>query len=68
MTAFAISFTGPLSRKINPKWLILIGEIGVIIGTILLPFASSKDRYWPLVFPGFAIGSGGAMLAFVHSK
>lgn len=66
--AFAMSFTGPLSRLINPKWIILSGQLLMIIGTVLLAFADTASKYWTLVFPAFVIGSSGAMLTYTHTK
>ncbi|CCM01857.1 uncharacterized protein FIBRA_03928 [Fibroporia radiculosa] len=66
--AFAMSFTGPLSRVINPKWIILFAESLLVIATILLAFADGPDKYWPFVFPGFALGSAGAMLVYSHTN
>jgi MFS family permease len=66
--AFIISFTGPLSRIIHPKWIIVAGQLLVTIATLLLVFADAPDKYWSLVFPAFAIGSSGAMLCYTHTK
>ncbi|EMD35861.1 hypothetical protein CERSUDRAFT_53112, partial [Gelatoporia subvermispora B] len=66
--AFAMSFTGTLSRIINPKWIILFAESMLIIATILLALADSPDKYWSYVFPAFILGSGGAMLAYSHTN
>ena len=66
--AFVASFTGPLSRVIDPKWMIITGQVLVMIATILLAFADRPDRYWAFVFPGFVIGSTGAMLCYTHTK
>ncbi|KAL5639305.1 hypothetical protein ACGC1H_006720 [Rhizoctonia solani] len=50
----------------RPKILILGGLIFAFIATILLPFSSRlSDRYWPLVFPAFIIGSAGTAVVFV---
>jgi len=35
---------------------------------VLFTFADGPDKYWPLVFPGFIIGSSGAMLIYVSTK
>lgn len=59
--AFSMSFTGPLSRVYNPKWIILFGESMLVIATILLAFADGPEKYWSFVFPAFVLGSGGAM-------
>lgn len=66
--AFAVSFTGGLSRRIQPKWLILGGQILVVIATVLLAFADGEDKYWPFVFPAFCIGTTGAMFAYTHTN
>ncbi|KAI0739621.1 MFS general substrate transporter [Daedaleopsis nitida] len=66
--AFAMSFTGSLSRVINSKWIILFGEGLCIIATILFTFADSPARYWPFIFPAFTLGSAGAMLMYTHTN
>lgn len=66
--AFAMSFTGSLSRVINSKWIILFGEGMCIVATILFTFADSPARYWPFIFPAFTLGSAGAMLMYTHTK
>ncbi|QRV78217.1 major facilitator superfamily transporter [Ceratobasidium sp. AG-Ba] len=50
----------------RPKLLIVSGLILAIIATIMLPFSARlSDRYWPLVFPAFIIGSTGTAVVFV---
>ncbi|KAF9815241.1 hypothetical protein IEO21_04688 [Rhodonia placenta] len=66
--AFSMSFTGPLSRVYNPKWIILFGESMLVIATILLAFADGPEKYWSFVFPAFVLGSGGAMLTYTHTN
>ncbi|KII83762.1 hypothetical protein PLICRDRAFT_119051 [Plicaturopsis crispa FD-325 SS-3] len=68
--AFAISFTGPLSRRISTKWLIMVGQCGMVIATVLLAFAdgSGMDTYFSFTFPAFIIGSAGAMLSYSHTN
>ncbi|KAM5541656.1 hypothetical protein V8D89_004846 [Ganoderma adspersum] len=66
--AFAMSFTGSLSRVINSKWIILSGEGMCSIATILFAFADSPERYWSFIFPAFVLGSAGAMLAYTHTN
>lgn len=66
--AFAMSFTGSLSRVINSKWIILSGEGMCIVATILFAFADRPERYWPFIFPAFVLGSAGAMLGYTHTK
>ncbi|EJC99629.1 MFS general substrate transporter [Fomitiporia mediterranea MF3/22] len=57
-----------LQQRLPLKWVILIGQFLALVGTILLPFANSKSRYWPLVFPGFLIGSGGELIVFTTTN
>ncbi|KAI0654324.1 MFS general substrate transporter [Cubamyces menziesii] len=66
--AFAMSFTGSLSRVINPKWIILFAEGMCIIATVLLAFADRPERYWSFIFPAFVLGSAGAMLTYTHTN
>ncbi|EGN97457.1 hypothetical protein SERLA73DRAFT_110686 [Serpula lacrymans var. lacrymans S7.3] len=68
VTAFAMSFTGPLSRVYSPKWIILTGLSLVVIATTLIALGGGPDAYWPFIFPAFAIGSAGAMLTFTHTN
>ncbi|QRV97382.1 major facilitator superfamily transporter [Ceratobasidium sp. AG-Ba] len=50
----------------RPKLLIVSGLILAFIATIMLPFSSRlSDRYWPLVFPAFVIGSAGTAVVFL---
>ena len=63
-----MSWTGPLARRVNPKWIILFGEGMLVAATVLLAFADGPDKYWPFVFPAFVLGSGGAMLTYTHTN
>ncbi|KAH9939655.1 MFS general substrate transporter [Epithele typhae] len=66
--AFAMSFTGALSRLVSPKYIILAGEALCLAATALLVFADRPARYWPLIFPAFVAGSAGAMLTYTHTN
>ncbi|KIJ13611.1 hypothetical protein PAXINDRAFT_44947, partial [Paxillus involutus ATCC 200175] len=67
--AFAMSFTGSLSRVFSPKWLILTGLSMLVVATTLLALGGGQpDQYWSYVFPAFALGSGGAMLTYTHTN
>ncbi|KAI5124916.1 hypothetical protein M0805_007344 [Coniferiporia weirii] len=68
LSALVMTFTGPLSRVIIPKWFILSGLCMSAIATTLLPFASTPDTYWRLVFPAFVIGSAGMQLTYTHAN
>ncbi|KAF8605943.1 MFS general substrate transporter [Ceratobasidium sp. AG-I] len=57
---------GRIARIGEPKWMILGGLTFALIATVLLPFSAKlHDRYWPLDFPAFIIGTAGTSLVFV---
>ncbi|KAG1748162.1 major facilitator superfamily domain-containing protein [Suillus lakei] len=67
--AFAMSFTGSLSRIFSPKWIILTGLSFCMVATALLALGGGKPQdYWPYIFPAFALGSAGAMLTYTHTN
>ncbi|KIJ67200.1 hypothetical protein HYDPIDRAFT_127048 [Hydnomerulius pinastri MD-312] len=67
--AFAMSFTGSLSRVFSPKWIILTGLSLLVVATTLLAVGGERpDQYWPFIFPAFALGSAGAMLTYTHTN
>jgi nitrate/nitrite transporter NarK len=68
LSAFATSWTSILSKIFNAKLLIITGQLLLMAATLLLVFADSPDKYWPLVFPAFVVGSAGAILTYTHSK
>ncbi|KAF8552681.1 MFS general substrate transporter [Imleria badia] len=69
VAAFIMSFTGPLSRVLSPKWIILIGLSMVAVATALVAIGGGPpEDYWLYVFPAFSLGSAGAMLTYTHSN
>ena len=68
MLAFATSFSGPLSTRFSPKYVLLAAQGLLVVATILLGLADSPDKYWSYVFPAFMIGSTGAILSYTHTK
>ncbi|KAI0044795.1 hypothetical protein FA95DRAFT_1496538 [Auriscalpium vulgare] len=68
VTAFLISFTGPLSHRVSPKYLILLGQLLLITASILLAYADAENKYWSMIFPAFILGSAGAQLTFTHTN
>ncbi|KAG1864990.1 major facilitator superfamily domain-containing protein [Suillus subalutaceus] len=67
--AFAMSFTGLLSRIFSPKWIILTGLSFCMIATVLLALGGGEPQdYWSYILPAFALGSAGAMLTYTHTK
>ena len=64
-----MSFTGPLSRVLSPKWIILTGLSMVAVSTALVAVGGGRpEDYWPYIFPAFCLGSAGTMLAYIHTK
>jgi hypothetical protein len=69
ITAFAMSFTGSLSRIFSPKWIILTGLSLCMAATVLLALGGGKPQdYWLYIFPAFSLGSAGVMLTYTHTK
>ncbi|TFY76923.1 hypothetical protein EWM64_g7089 [Hericium alpestre] len=66
--AFLTSFTGPLSRKLSPKWIIMFGQALVMVANILLNFADGFDKYWSRDFPAFVLGTAGAQIMYTHTN
>jgi MFS-type transporter involved in bile tolerance (Atg22 family) len=59
---------GYLPNYFQVKRILLTGIAFAFAGTILLPFANTEKMYWPLVFPGFCLGTVGAMLMYSSTK
>ncbi|EMD35667.1 hypothetical protein CERSUDRAFT_53354, partial [Gelatoporia subvermispora B] len=57
-----------LQSKLRLKWVILIGFVLQLAGTLLLPFGNSKERYWRFVFPGFLLGTAGSGLIYATTN
>ncbi|KAG1812501.1 major facilitator superfamily domain-containing protein [Suillus subaureus] len=70
ITAFVFSFTNRIKglSGMSAKWPILCGALMMMSALVLFAFADRPDKYWPLVFPGFIIGSAGAMLANISAN
>ncbi|KAF8154860.1 major facilitator superfamily domain-containing protein [Crassisporium funariophilum] len=64
----ALPLAAMLQSKIRLKWVILLGFVLLLVGTILLPFGNSKAHYWPFVFPGFLLGTAGAALIYATTN
>jgi len=57
-----------LQQNLPLKWVILVGEGLVLIGTALLPFADTAAKYWRFAFPGFVIGTAGMTITFATTN
>lgn len=65
LLSFITSFFAPSLLRLAPaRWVLLCSVSLIAISTILLPFGDRPDRYWPLVFPSFCIGTVGATITF----
>ncbi|KAH8105286.1 MFS general substrate transporter [Cristinia sonorae] len=66
--AFAISFTGALSRFTSPKYILLPAQVLILTATILLRFGDAPDKYFSFILPGFILGTSGCMLTYTHAN
>lgn len=66
--SFVVSFSGPLSRKISPKYVLLFAQGLLVVATVLLALADSPSKYYSHVLPAFILGSAGAMASYTHTK
>ncbi|KAF5387421.1 hypothetical protein D9757_007779 [Collybiopsis confluens] len=57
-----------LQKKFPLKWVTLAGMIITVAGTVLLPFADAKDKYWRFAFPALLIGTAGVSMIFSTSN
>ncbi|OBZ74339.1 hypothetical protein A0H81_05766 [Grifola frondosa] len=57
-----------LQRRFPLKLVILLGQVLALAGSVILPFASSKERYWSFTFPGFVLGSAGTVIIFTTTN
>jgi hypothetical protein len=65
MATFTIS---TLQRHFPQKWLLVAAQSIALIGTVLLTFGDSSQRYFPFVFPGFILGVMGIAIAYCLVK
>ncbi|TDL21965.1 MFS general substrate transporter [Rickenella mellea] len=58
-------FTSGYFTQLFPlKYVMLCGQVLLLAGSILLPFANSPAHYWPLSFPAMCIGTAGNTIIF----
>lgn len=57
-----------LQSKFPLKYVLLFGFTLLLIGSLLLPFGNSKERYWRIIFPGFLIGTIGNAMIYATAK
>ena len=59
----ALPLSAGLQSKLRLKWVILLGFVLVVVGTVLLPFGNSEDRYFSIL-----LGTAGAALIVANTK
>ena len=57
-----------LQQKFPLKYVICVGEVLVLTGTVLFPFADSRENFWHRAFPGFFVGTAGMTIVFATTK
>jgi hypothetical protein len=57
-----------LHQKVPLKYVICIGEVLVLVGTVLFLFADSCENFWHHAFPGFFVGTAGMTIVFATTK
>lgn len=50
------------------KRILLSGFVLLVISCVMLPFGSSKSRYWPILFPAFIIGTIGNTFIYINTS
>ncbi|KAF8554325.1 MFS general substrate transporter [Imleria badia] len=68
---FAFPFmllSGVLQQKFEVKHILLGGLFLMVAGTVFLSFANSASSYWPVVFPGFVLGTIGTTVVFATTN
>ncbi|KAG6906661.1 hypothetical protein DXG01_012718 [Tephrocybe rancida] len=69
LTGLVTTFVaGAITPYVSPRWILSGGQLLVLGGAVLLAFAETKDKYWPIVFPGFIIGACGIASGFVSAN
>jgi len=59
-------FSAIVTSRFRPKHVLLFSLVLLVIGSVILPFADSPDKYWSRDFPGMFIGAIGNSLLFVN--
>jgi nitrate/nitrite transporter NarK len=66
--AFMPAIIQNIVHRVQPKKILIVAETAMLIASLLLPFADTRDRYWDLLFIAFIIGSCGAMSVYITSR
>src|ERR1700761_9780219 len=64
----SVILSAELQKHFRFKPLLLCAGFALLIASLLLPFASRPDRYWPIVFPAFVLGTSGSAAFFAHAN
>ncbi|KZT34695.1 MFS general substrate transporter [Sistotremastrum suecicum HHB10207 ss-3] len=65
---FPLIYAGSISRFFGLKRTTVFGLVLTLISTGLLTIGNSRERYWPIVFPAFCIGTLGCCLVFANAN
>jgi nitrate/nitrite transporter NarK len=58
----------PVQRHFPLKWILVVAQCLTMIGTLLLTFGDTPQKYWSFVFPGLIIGTAGISPAYIGVK
>ncbi|KAI0079805.1 MFS general substrate transporter, partial [Panus rudis PR-1116 ss-1] len=69
VTGFITTFVvGSIAQYVPPKYILVLGQLCILGGTILYQFAPNVEHYWNRVFPAFIISAFGISSGFVAAK
>ncbi|KAJ8495123.1 hypothetical protein ONZ45_g13001 [Pleurotus djamor] len=57
-----------LQKTLRLKYVIMVGMLITVAGTVLLPFADSREHYWRFAFPALLLGTAGVTVVFTTSN
>ncbi|KZV87502.1 MFS general substrate transporter [Exidia glandulosa HHB12029] len=61
-------FSRRFTERFETKYVLMLAEVMLIVGTIILPFADSPSKYWSRDFPAFIVGTAGGSFLFVNAN
>ncbi|KAF8520827.1 major facilitator superfamily domain-containing protein [Gautieria morchelliformis] len=60
--------TGAFALHVPRRVLLIGGQLGMLVGTLLFALADSPAKYWSHIFPGMIIGLVGLAMAYVAAN
>ncbi|EIN06463.1 MFS general substrate transporter [Punctularia strigosozonata HHB-11173 SS5] len=59
----------PYTRlRLTTKRFLLLGQLLLVAGSALVPFADKPEYYWPFAFPGFVLGALGSASVMTNAS